>query len=79
MRDPEFAQIQKRRAQTEGRIGILKANFLPGAVNAKGLKTQEMTACAILTHNLWVLARLPQRQTEADAESPPPPSMPLAA
>jgi IS5 family transposase len=80
MRDPEFAQVQKRRAQTEGRIGILKAKFLPGAVNAKGLKKrQEMTAWAILTHNLWLLARLPQRQTEADAESPPPPSMPLAA
>lgn len=86
MRDPDFAQAQKRRAQTEGRIGILKANFLGGAVNAKGLqKRTEMTAWAILTHNLWVLARLPQRpsRNQADAqaqrqiaEAPPPPAPP---
>jgi len=63
MAEPDFAQVQKRRAQTEGRIGIMKNNFLGEAVKAKGFEhRQVMVDWAVLAHNLWVLARLPKRE-----------------
>jgi len=63
MTEPEFAFNQRRRAQTEARIGILKNNFLGEAVKAKGFAhRQVMVDWAVLAHNLWVLARLPRRE-----------------
>ena len=58
--DPVFAAVKKRRAQTEGRIGILKNVFLQRIPRAKGFRRRELQVdWAVLAHNLWVLARLP--------------------
>jgi IS5 family transposase len=61
LQDPKVRALQKRRAQTEARIGIFKANFLGDCIPTKGFIAQERyVAWATLTHNLWVLARLNQ-------------------
>lgn len=59
LRDDEvFQGGQKRRAQTEGRIGILKNVFLQGVPRAKGFKNRELAVdWAVLAHNLWAVAR----------------------
>lgn len=58
--DEAFVGAQKRRAQTEGRIGILKNVFLQGVPRAKGFKNRELQVdWAVLAHNLWVIARCP--------------------
>ncbi len=59
MNDEGFAGLQHRRAQIEGRIGILKNNFLGPVLRNKGFESREReVAWAILAHNLWVLARI---------------------
>jgi hypothetical protein len=59
LEDPAFRKLQRRRAQTEARIGILKANFLGDRIPTKGhLAQQRFVAWATLAHNVWVLARL---------------------
>jgi len=59
MREERFARLQRRRAQTEGRIGILKREFLGRPMRAKGFVHRELAlAWGVLTHNLWVFARL---------------------
>jgi hypothetical protein len=56
--DEAFIGAQKRRAQTEGRIGILKNVFLQGVPRAKGFKNRELQVdWAVLAHNLWLAAR----------------------
>ena len=53
--------MQQRRSQTEGRIGILKNQFLGRPLRVKGFAHRELAVTwGVLTHNLWVLARLPQ-------------------
>jgi hypothetical protein len=57
----KFKRLQRRRAQTEGRIGILKNVFLGRRMRCKGFAHRELTVTwTVLVHNLWVLARLPQ-------------------
>ncbi|MGO9204261.1 MAG: transposase [Limisphaerales bacterium] len=57
----KFKRMQKRRAQTEGRIGIVKNVFLGGRMRCKGFAHRELTVTwTVLVHNLWVLARLPR-------------------
>lgn len=57
--DQRFRALQKRRAQTEGRVGILKNKFLGKRVAAKGYADRAMAIhWAVLAHNLWVLARM---------------------
>ena len=57
----KFKRMQRRRAQTEGRIGIVKNVFLGGRMRCKGFEHRELTVTwTVLVHNLWVLARLPQ-------------------
>ena len=57
--DERFKALQKRRAQTEGRVGILKNKFLGKLVKAKGYANRSMAIhWAVLAHNLWVLARM---------------------
>lgn len=57
--DEVFLAAQRRRSQTEGRVGILKNVFLDGRPRAKGFNNRELqVAWAVLTHNLWVVARL---------------------
>jgi hypothetical protein len=57
--DPKNRELHVRRAQTEARIGIFKANFLGDHLPTKGIDRQKRyIAWATLAHNLWVLARL---------------------
>ena len=59
MKSHKFARLQRRRAQTEGRIGILKQGFLGRPMRAKGFAHRELAlAWGVLTHNLWMLARM---------------------
>jgi IS5 family transposase len=59
----KFKRMQRRRAQTEGRIGILKNVFLGGRMRCKGFAHRELTVTwTVLVHNLWVLVRLPQAE-----------------
>lgn len=61
----KFKQMQRRRAQTEGRIGIVKNVFLGGRMRCKGFAHRELTVTwTVLVHNLWVLARLPQAEAK---------------
>jgi hypothetical protein len=68
MGEKRFARLQRRRSQTEGRIGIFKNGFLGRPMRAKGFEHREAALCwQVLTHNLWVMARLEQRSTLAQA------------
>jgi hypothetical protein len=59
MKGKKFARLQRRRAQTEARIGILKQGFLGRPMRAKGSDHRELAlAWGVLTHNLWMLARM---------------------
>lgn len=58
--DEVFQGAMSRRSQTEGRVGILKNVFLGGTPLAKGFENRQLqVAWAVLSHNLWLLARLP--------------------
>ena len=66
MKSKKFARLQRRRAQTEARIGILKQNFLGRPMRAKGFEHREVAlAWGVLTHNLWMLARLRKTKKES--------------
>ena len=68
MGEKEFAAGQRRRASTEGRIGLFKNNFLGKPLRAKGFRNRENAVTwAVLTHNLWVLARLPRAEEQSAA------------
>jgi len=59
MKGQKFARLQRRRAQTEARIGILKQGFLGRPMRAKGFDHRQLAlAWGVLTHNLWMLARM---------------------
>ena len=61
MQEARFADLQRRRSQTEGRIGIFKNAFLGRPMKSKGFDYREQNITwAVLAHNLWVIARLPQ-------------------
>ena len=60
----KFKRMQRRRAQTEARIGIVKNVFLGGRMRCKGFEHRDLTVTwTVLVHNLWVLARLPRAET----------------
>lgn len=62
MGEARFGELQRRRSQTEGRIGIFKNGFLGRPLRAKGFEHRAAAVSwQVLTHNLWVLARLEQR------------------
>jgi hypothetical protein len=59
MKNPAFRRVQKRRGQTEGRIGILKNDYLGRPLRSKGFEHRELTvAWSVLAHNLWLIAGL---------------------
>ena len=59
MQEQKFVRLQRRRSQTEARIGILKNGFFGRPMRAKGFAHRELAvAWGVLTHNLWMLARL---------------------
>jgi hypothetical protein len=65
MKEEAFRNRQKRRAQTEGRIGILKNVFLDGSLYERTFENKEVkVAWAVLAHNLWCIARLPVEEDE---------------
>ena len=54
-----FREGLKRRAATEGRIGIFKNVFLGRPLLAKGFGHRQLAVgWSVLTHNLWVVARM---------------------
>ena len=62
--DEVFMVHQKRRSQTEARIGIFKNVFLGKPFRNKGFEYRNNgLGWCVLAHNLWVLARLPQEET----------------
>jgi len=72
LKGKKFARLQRRRAQTEGRIGILKQGFLGRPLRAKGFAHRELAlAWGVLTHNLWKLARMKESQQQVQQPSVP--------
>ena len=72
LKGKKFARLQRRRAQTEGRIGILKQGFLGRPLRAKGFAHRELAlAWGVLTHSLWKLARMQESQQAAQPASVP--------
>jgi len=70
MKESEFAALQQRRSQTEARISIFKNSFLGAPLKSKGYTNQNLeVAWSVLTHNLWVIARLPRSQGQALAQA----------
>jgi len=66
LQDPDQRRLHRRRAQTEARIGIFKANFLGAHLPTKGFPAQQrFVAWATLAHNLWVLARMDVAKADA--------------
>jgi hypothetical protein len=60
----KFKPLQRRRAQTEGRVGILKNVLLDRPMRSKGFGHRELTVTwTVLVHNLWVLVRQPRVET----------------
>ncbi len=54
----KFKRLQRRRAQTEGRISILKNVFLQPKLRGKGFDHRQLRVTwTVLVHDLWVLAR----------------------
>ena len=57
--DPWYAAAQKRRGNTEARIGVFKNVFLGGVPRQKGFEHRRQALIwSVLAHNLWVLSRL---------------------
>lgn len=68
-----FREGMKRRASTEARIGIFKNVFVGQPARAKSFEHREQAVGnAVLAHNLWVLARLPQVEERSKAATRPP-------
>jgi hypothetical protein len=64
-RSYKFRRLQRRRAQTEGRLGIVKNVFLGGRLRSKGFAHRDLAVTwTVLVHNLWVLARLQRRAAD---------------
>ena len=68
MEEPLFRQLQKRRASTEGRIGVLKNRWqagLPSRLRSKGFANRSISvAWSVLSHNLWKVAKMLAQQDE---------------
>jgi len=66
LRSWKFVKLQRRRSQTEGRISIILHNFLDAPIRSKGFAHRQLAVdWAVLTHDLWVLARLPKRKLKS--------------
>jgi len=63
MKEQRFADLQQRRSQTEARVAIFKNCFLGSRLLSKGHSRQKrQVAWAVLTHNLWLIARLERQE-----------------
>ena len=66
----KFKGLQRRRAQIEGRVSIVKNVFLNGRLRSKGFTHRALTVTwTVLVHNLWVLARMQLRAQAAPAQA----------
>lgn len=64
-----FREGLKRRAATEGRIGIFKNVFLGRRLLAKGFEHRQLAVgWAVLTHNLWVVARMAEAEKKREED-----------
>ena len=78
LQDPEVQAGMKRRGGTEARVAIFKNVFLGNPAAGRSYAARERACgCAVLTRNLWVLARLPQAISSKDPQQaksakPPP-------
>jgi hypothetical protein len=71
MKGRKFARLQRRRGGTEARIAILKGGFLGRPMRAKGFEHRELAlAWGVLTHNLWMLARMRKVKKKKAAVAP---------
>ncbi len=62
----KFKKLQRRHGQTEGRVGIVKNVFLGRPLRSKGFEHRALSVTwTVLTHNLWVMARLTIAAREA--------------
>lgn len=65
LEDESFCALQKRRAQTEGRVGIFKNVYLGKPLRSKGFANRRTRIdWCVLTHNLWKLARMAAQAKE---------------
>lgn len=72
LRSWKFVKLQRRRSQTEGRISIIIHNFLDCPIRSKGFAHRQLAVdWAVLTHNLWVLARLPKQEVKTKKRAAP--------
>jgi IS5 family transposase len=70
LHEQSFRNHQTRRAQTEARIAILTHGFFGSPARKWGYDNKaRLCAWGILAHNLWVLARLPRRVLEKQAQA----------
>ena len=61
LQDPAVKAGMKRRGATEARAAIFKNVFMGSPAKERNFGAQEhATGWVVLTHQLWVLARLPQ-------------------
>lgn len=69
MKEEPFVKLQKRRGQTEARIGIFKNAFLGRPLRVGGFEHRD-TAVAwhVLAHNLWVFSKLRKAEEEKAEE-----------
>lgn len=68
-----FREGLKRRAGTEARVGVFKNVFLGCPLPAKGFGHRELAVgWAVLSHNLWVVARLAEANAKRQLAKPPP-------
>ena len=66
LEESQFLTAQKRRAQTEGRVGIFKNKFIGKKIQRKGFENRKLKVVwSILTHNLWVVARIANANSES--------------
>ena len=63
--DDKFRRLQKRRGNTEARIGIFKNAFLGKSLRSKGFKNRKVRIeWCILSHNLWKSSDIAARNRE---------------
>jgi len=70
LEDPKFKKAQNRRSQTEARISILSHVFCGSPMKQKGFEHRQVhMGLSILSHNLWVLARLKLAEEKVHSEA----------
>lgn len=70
LKEGKFCAEQKRRSQTEGRIGIFKSKFIGSKIQRKGFENGEKKILwSIFTHNIWVIARIAIENKESKLEA----------